>query len=154
MRQVAAFESGEEERPHQPGWVTVTFVRDLEYGGLATAGPSLGPWMKIRYNPALDAGPIFSGCESVMVEIADHEIVHTMGYSHTDEVGNDFRSGKGCPGAGRPERVRYHAAVMYSRAHGNLDPDRDHWSFAITAATSGTNSVAPVVASCPMHLFR
>ena len=147
---VGAFEMGEDARPSQPGWVNVTFVRGLSVGGLSTVGPSAGPSMAIRYNPALDEGPIFSGCESVMVEIADHEIVHTMGYTHTDDVGNDFRSGKGCPGAGRPERVRYHAAVVYSRPHGNVDPDRDPSSFAIPAGVTR----ATVVESCPMHFFR
>jgi hypothetical protein len=43
---------------------------------------------------------------------------------------------------------------MYSRAHGNQDPDRDHWSFAISASIPGRDSGKPVVASCPLHLFR
>ncbi len=149
-RTMAAFEFGPESRAGRPDWINVTFVRGLAVGGEATVGPSAAPTMRIRYDPSLDDGPIFSGCESVMVEVADHEIVHTMGYSHTDQTGNDFRSGKGCPGAGRPERVRYHADVMYTRVHGNLDRDRDPWNFAITTGASD----APIVASCPIHIFR
>ncbi len=150
LLKVAGFEAGQDARPFQPGWVTVTFVRSLVPGGQATLGPGMNRWMKIRYDPARDERPLFSGCESGMVEVADHEIVHTMGYSHTDDVYRDFHSGKDCSGVGRPDRVRYHAAVMYSRAHGNRDPDKDPASFAIPAAVSG----APVVVSCPAHLFR
>jgi hypothetical protein len=158
---VAAFQSGEEARPAQPGWVNVTFVRGLEFGGEATVGPGGVPGgtigtnrvIRIRYNPEQERPP-FAYCDSGMERIADHEIVHTMGYFHTDNEYLDFQSGPECTGAGRPERVRYHAAVMYSRTHGNQDPDHDHWSFAVPAGLSGGNSANPVVASCPMHLFR
>jgi hypothetical protein len=149
LRRVAAFETGSEARPGQPGWVNVTFVRGLS-ASEATVGPSQGAWMKIRYDPARDERPLFTDCESGMVEAADHEIVHTMGYLHTHEVANDFRS-KGCTGAGRPDRVGYHAAIMYSRAYGNRDPDRDHFSFLIPAEAS---QAAPVVVSCPARFFR
>lgn len=118
-------------------------------GGQATLGPGVNRWIKIRYDPARDDRPLVSSCESGMVEVADHEIVHTMGFWHTGDLLRDFQSAD-CSGAGRPERVRYHAAVMYSRVKGNLEPDRDPWNFAITASATD----APIVASCPIHMFR
>lgn len=156
LRKVGAFETGPDARPNQPGWVNVSFVRDLTHdgravGGLASLGPrSGGGYIKVKYEPAWDEGHILFGCESTMVVVADHEIVHTMGYFHTDTTGRDFHSGQGCTGAGRPDRVRYHAAVMYSRAYGNRDPDRDPISFVIPARVREE----PTTVSCPAHLFR
>ena len=64
-------------------------------------------------------------CESVVIAVADHEITHTMGFWHTANVFIDTFSGQGCPGAGRPAHVLYHAALVYSRPPGNRDPDND-----------------------------
>jgi hypothetical protein len=150
---LAAFEVGEEHRDRRAGWVTVTFHRVLSHPGNATVGPALqGGSIRLRFDPELDdqGGGNPLRCESAMVSVADHEIVHTMGYFHTDSSYFDFHSGAGCPGAGRPERVRYHAAVMYSRAKGNRDPDRDPVTFVIPARAGEASTAV----SCPAHLFR
>jgi hypothetical protein len=59
-----------------------------------------------------------------------------MGFWHTDATYDDFHSGTGCPGDGRPERVRVHAAVMYARPAGNSDVDRDSGSTVHPASAS------------------
>ena len=66
-----------------------------------------------------------TNCMTPEVSIADHEITHTMGFWHTPDIFGDTFSGPGCPGAPRPEYIRYHSAVMYSRPVGNRDPDVD-----------------------------
>ncbi len=118
------------------GSVSVQFYAGLidadpNRGGDATVGGNQGR-MRLRYDPALDDGVVNQRrqCESFSVLMADHEIVHIMGYYHTDTTYIDFDSGTGCPGAGRPARVRYHASVMYARPPGNTDIDNDPPSFA------------------------
>jgi hypothetical protein len=84
------------------------------------------------------------------VQIADHEIVHVMGFWHTSDTFHDFHSATGCPGSGRPDRVRYHAAVMYSRPPGNQDVDNDSPSFMHQFAERS----GPPVVSCDVRHFR
>jgi hypothetical protein len=125
--QVAAFESGPEIRLPEEGWVIVSFASQLFGGALgrSSVGGNMGT-MALRYDPGLPSNPVTNphGCSSPVLSIADHEITHTMGYWHTADVLNDTFSGPGCSGA-RPEYVRYHANVMYSRPRGNKDPDID-----------------------------
>ena len=103
---LAAFEVGEEDRGERSGWVNVTFSRSLVPYGLASVGPrTAGGLIRLKYIPEIDAA---SGgnpwrCESEMVGVADHEIVHTMGYFHTSSTASDFPSGPSCTGVGRPE---------------------------------------------------
>jgi len=150
---VAAFETGADARPTQPGWVIVTFfsvfptanaIGDASIGG--NAGRIRLAYDAPRLEPRID-------CNAWIVAVADHEIVHTMGFYHTGApfgggLDFDFQS-IGCTGTGRQERTRYHAAVMYSRPRGNIDPDQDPSTFASLV----TESMPPVV-SCPASLFR
>lgn len=125
--EVAAFDSGPEIPEPQEGWVIVTFAAQLFGGALgrSSVGGNMGT-MALRYDPGLPSNPITNphGCSHPVLSIADHEITHTMGYWHTVDVLNDTFSGPGCSGA-RPEHVRYHADIMYSRPRGNKDPDID-----------------------------
>jgi hypothetical protein len=126
--EAAAFETGTVARDQQPGWVNVTFYSEMVNNSLGSAsvGGNMGV-MSLRYDPTL-ASTSFSNpyhCESVVVQVADHEITHTMGFWHTSNVFVDTFSGEGCPGQGRPAHVLHHAAIVYSRPPGNRDPDSD-----------------------------
>jgi hypothetical protein len=79
------------------------------------------------------------------VSLADHEITHTMGYWHTQNVIVDSFSGEGCPGSPRPDYIRFHSSVMYSRPVGNKDPDLDP---APATAVQAPESGRRVVVSC------
>jgi hypothetical protein len=136
----ARIETGSDDRSVQTGFVIIHFVHDralipgqpsgFEVGGLVAGSSTVGGnagLITLQYDPAIDAQGLYNplACESFTVVTMDHEIVHAMGFYHTATTFDDFHSGVGCPGGGRPERVRYHAAIAYSRPPGNLDPDRD-----------------------------
>lgn len=132
---VAAVETGTIERPARDGWVNVSFVSLLgSFFGTATVGGNIGT-MTLKYDPYY--GPAYRHCLDQVVNVAQHEITHSMGYFHTG--GNDFDTAdEGCPGVGRPARVAYHARVMYSRPPGNKDPDADPSSaFHVLAQKQG-----------------
>jgi Carboxypeptidase regulatory-like domain len=128
--QVAAFETGAAPGEPRDGWVNVSFREQGTSStiGAASVGGNSGT-MWIIYDPARGPESNYFHCDSLTLYVADHEIVHTMGFYHTAPPWGtqitDFQSGEGCPGSGRPERTRYHAAVMYSRPRGNQDPDTD-----------------------------
>ena len=122
---LAAFETGDDARPLADGWVNLTFYTQI--GGSfaqSTVGGNSGT-MSIRYGMVSSATTNPTNCSSPEVSLADHEITHTMGFWHTPNVIADSFSGTGCPGAPRPDYIRYHSAVMYSRPVGNRDPDLD-----------------------------
>ena len=133
---VAGVQRGLENPIPQSGRVSVRFYSGLiegipGRGGDATVGGNSGT-MRIRYGADLDVGALNQSrkCESYATAVADHEIMHIMGYYHTDASHLDFASGPGCPGAGHPDRVKYHASVMYARPPGNRDLDNDAPNFA------------------------
>ena len=122
---VAAFETGDAERPAEEGWVNLTFYSQLGSAfGTSTVGGNSGT-MSIRYGIVSNPTTNPTNCMTPEVSIADHEITHTMGFWHTPDIFGDTFSGPGCPGAPRPDYIRYHSAVMYSRPVGNRDPDVD-----------------------------
>ena len=125
--QVAAFDAGPETPEPQEGWVIVSFGSALFGGALgrSSVGGNMGT-IQLRFDPGLPSNSQTNphGCSSPVLAIADHEITHTMGFWHTFDVFNDTFSGPGCSGA-RPDYVRYHADLMYSRPRGNRDPDID-----------------------------
>jgi hypothetical protein len=130
---LATVEKGAEPRGGVSGWVEVLFYSGeipgaVGLGGDATIGGNSGR-IRIRSNPALELLPL-RGCPSFPVRVADHEIVHAMGFWHSTDNYNDFYSGPACSGAGRPARVPFHAAVAYSRPRGNTDLDDDPGSFS------------------------
>jgi hypothetical protein len=122
---VAAFETGDLPRPAQDGWVNLTFYPQLGGAfGTSTVGGNTGT-MSIRYGMVSSPTTNPNNCMTPEVSIADHEITHTMGFWHTLDVFADSFSGTGCPGAPRPDYIRFHSALMYSRPAGNRDPDID-----------------------------
>ena len=144
--QMAAFETGEETRPAQDGWVLVTFHQQLGAAfGRSSVGGNSGT-IDIRYGITSSPTTNPTNCVTPEISIADHEITHTMGYWHTQNVLTDSFSGTGCPGAPRPEHVRFHAALVYSRPPGNKDPDVDA-APATGLLAPGEGGARPVV-SC------
>ena len=123
--QMGVFEVGDVARPVETGWVNITFSAATSFFGQSTVGGNSGT-IHLRYFAGA-SNPITNprNCSSAEVATIDHEITHTMGFWHTTQIETDSFSGPGCPGNNRPDFVRYHSAVMYSRPVGNLDPDVD-----------------------------
>jgi len=122
---VAAVESGDATREVTDGWVNVTFYDQLGAAfGQSTVGGNSGT-ISIRFGMVSTPTTNPYNCLTPEVGVADHEITHTMGFYHTPNVFIDSFSGNGCPGGGRPDNVKYHAAILYSRPVGNIDPDVD-----------------------------
>jgi len=137
--QVAAFERGPDARPPAEGWVNVTFHDQLGVSfGTSSVGGNTGT-IAIRFGMVSTSTTNPYNCATPEVGVADHEITHTMGYWHTANVLADTFSGEGCPGT-RPDYVRYHAALMYSRPVGNRDPDIDAAGSSTLASTAAGRS--------------
>jgi hypothetical protein len=149
-RQVSAVVRSPDAGPDRDGWVNVLFQSVLPNptaGGQATVGGNRGT-MWLRFDPANPRLPPGNGvaCASV-IGTADHEIVHTMGFWHVHPVPGvprPFQSLDFCTGEARPDIVRYHAAIMYSRPPGNLPPDRDPSS--ITYSQAAAAGAGPIIA--------
>jgi hypothetical protein len=124
---VASVEFGPSERSVVEGWVNVYFYRKLEGAlGTASVGGNQGV-INLTYDPERSVEP---PCPSVTLAIAEHEIVHTMGFWHTEThwfpdpwLENPFRT-RDCLGNREPI-TKYHAAVAYSRVRLNRDEDLD-----------------------------
>jgi hypothetical protein len=147
---VPAFESGEAFRPVEDGWVIVQFFQNSHLGpealGRATIGGPKGRIELILNAQTLGSRP---NCASAMASLVEHEMVHVMGFFHTDNVLEDFH-GPGCTGAGRPERVLHHAQIAYSRLPGNRDIDVDRLSIAgLTAVSASTPTQQTVTCRLP-----
>jgi hypothetical protein len=140
----AAIEVGIEERPSSHGWVMVDFYDHLEDAlGRASVGGPIGTIELVTR----ETGNIVRGCSSSVVSVAEHEMVHTMGFYHTyapyGQVIEDFH-GSGCTGEGRSARARYHVAIAYSRPPGNQDVDSDPPSFTYPLDNGGSQ-VGPII---------
>jgi len=149
-RRVAAVERGPEPRDDRDGWVNVFFQDILPHegaSGQATVGGNQGT-MWLYFDPFHPEVPETTGlpCANVL-GIADHEIAHTMGFWHASAIPGvlerPLNSLDYCEGAPRPDIVRYHAGIMYSRPPGNLPPDRDPSS--LLYARAGSGGPGPVV---------
>lgn len=148
---VAAFETGTETRAAQAGWVNVTFFNTFPTEnaiGDANIGGDIGR-IRLAYDPPRRESRI--DCNYWVVAVADHEIVHTMGFHHTGAPWGggsdyDFQSA-GCSGTGRTDRTRYHAAVMYSRPRGNSDPDYDPLSYWTLTPDRGPQPIVSCTAA-------
>jgi hypothetical protein len=148
---VAAFQRGPEAPEPQEGWVIVSFAEELFGGALgrSSVGGNMGT-IALRFDPGVPSNSSTNphGCSSYPLAVADHEITHTLGFWHTLDVLNDTFSGPSCSGA-RPEHVRYHADLMYSRPRGNRDPDIDPVDLLQSQAPI---SAKPTIVSC--YAFR
>ena len=126
--EVAEIATGPDPGVARTGWVNVRFVEDTSTSSASVGGNS--GVMTLAYRPPGDGSDNPYGCPSWTVYVSEHEVTHTMGFWHTSQSGWEFFSQPGCPGNGRPELARHHAAVMYSRPPGNRDPDVDANTFA------------------------
>jgi hypothetical protein len=148
-RQVATVVRSPEPGPEREGWVNVLFQSVLPNptaSGQATVGGNRGT-MWLRFDPGDPRLPPGNGfaCADV-IGTADHEIMHTIGFWHVYPVPGTprpFQSLDFCTGELRPDIVRYHAAIMYSRPPGNLPPDRD---VGIIYSQSAEAGAGPIVA--------
>lgn len=152
--QINAYEEGNTERPATAGWIRVLFEGkpfspDRYILGESTRGPT-GPegsgWIRLVYDPYVlrTSEP----CESVIVRVAEHEVVHAMGFAHTADTPKVFQT-PDCSGVGRPIEALHHASIVYSRPRGNRDIDDDP-SAAMTVQSA---SSAPPPIGCPFSLF-
>lgn len=156
---VEGFELGAEARPEQPGWVNVTFSNtpplprdpDDPVDGVATVGGNQG-WIWIRY-PAREVAASAESqvCGHRILDVADHEIVHTMGFRHTANE-FDFRS-EFCDGSSRTVPALYHSEIVYSRPPFNLDPDFDvvRYEPLLGTLTAAEPADQPLVVACTVR---
>jgi hypothetical protein len=146
-------ETGREVRPRVDGWINVTFRRSFPGGilGQALVGANPGT-VEVVYDPARDLLPFANpgNCRSLTVRVAEHEVVHAMGFYHTDHS-LEFQ-GPRCDGTGRSERLRRAAAIVYSRPKGNRDPDLDPFD---TVLAQSVGALSPPIVSCDArHIGR
>jgi hypothetical protein len=123
----AVVEEGVTERPQEAGLVPVRFTRSSE-GSCAFAGIQGNDWYLV-FN--VDR----CGCGSVKIdpETVWHEVGHVAGFCHV--TGRFIMTplwAWTCNA--RPQlsdAEQYHARIVYQRAPGNMDPDRDSDSFSM-----------------------
>ena len=140
-------ETGTENRPASTGWANVLLLREISVAmpniaGQATLGGNQGT-MWLRFDP--DDPRLFvndpSGCYARVVQVAAHEIQHTMGYYHTSGTYAARHADPDCDVANLSESLRYHGGVMYSRPRGNTDPDTDPDGYTLNATAAGSQPV-------------
>jgi hypothetical protein len=141
--QAAAFDRGTDRRRGN-GWVLVE-VYEGEIPGSPGAGGTAavgGDLIRLRLDLRTSAT-----CGYQMAAAAKHEVVHTMGFWHTNPT--DYYGATGpfgvnntCNGIGQVAQL--HAAVAYSRPVGNSDPDAD----PRTSTLSSTDLARAVVVAC------
>jgi hypothetical protein len=151
---VAAFDQGDGPKDATDGWVNVIFSRtNLGYLGYSSVGGNQGT-INIRYDPTLVSNSLNNpyNCSSIPLAVIDHEVIHTMGFWHTENALTDEFSGNGCPGVGRPSATVFHASIVYSRPVGNVDPDVDPLTTAHALAPGGRRP-GPTIA-CDFSTFR
>lgn len=132
---VGAIEAGREARPVTAGWINIEFTSEISSCGLAAVG---GNYVKV--NPIC----------SCYASIEAHEIAHALGLWHHSQPGGlmSHVAPTYC-GTVLSELESYHARIVYTRARGNIDPDSD----PVTAALSipGDTAVERVVSCWPIR---
>jgi hypothetical protein len=103
-------EVGPEQRSPAAGWINVQFDRK-------------GNWSRLGEDP----GQVQFGSASTCMSLAIvHEFGHAMGYWHTGVKPSIMGGSPGsCRAFGLTPNEAVIARVLYSRAPGNMDPDRD-----------------------------
>lgn len=115
---LAGIERGTASRETEPGWITVKWVSSTEgttCGNTNMVGQERGGIIRIWYR--------HGGCRCTTT-IAQHELGHAMGYTHTSGT-NELMSNPLTCGSTPSQREREYMRYAYSRPVGNLDPDRD-----------------------------
>jgi hypothetical protein len=164
-RQVAAIETGPDDRPAQVGWVRILLMRVLpnpSAGGQSTVGGDTGTiWL--QYDPDHPFPSQITKCVSFASGALEHEIVHSIGGWHTsaaDEAvfGNPFGNTLNlCDGTHRTPAAIYHMTLSYTRSPGNVYPDKDAASVILGQQYMLGRAVqsleGPVVSDSPSILY-
>jgi hypothetical protein len=133
----AQIETGPDQRPATAGWINVQFDRK-------------GNWSRLGEDPGQMQFGSASPCMSLAIV---HELGHAMGYWHTSVKPSIMG---GFPGSCRPFDLTPNEAliarVLYSRAPGNLEPDRD--GPAPSVPTYFRNAASGVPVTCDALLRR
>lgn len=115
---VAGIETGVETREGDNGWITVKWVETQDFCGRAQVAVN-GGWIELNTNSLCRCqGGLWRG-------MVRHELGHAMGFWHTDGADDVLNTQQMACNHRPSARERFHAALAYSRAFGNLDPDID-----------------------------
>lgn len=157
---VDEFETGEEDRVPIEGWVRIRFLGNPTLGediwGMSSIGPTSANSISVLYNATtlLHASSNARGaCASAVLRIMEHEIVHTMGFTHTEDVAKDFLT-PDCSGVGRSAEARYHAQIVYARPRGSRDIDRDNSTTSLTSSQSTSDPSTRSVSCTRLMIAR
>lgn len=120
---VGTIEQGPDSRAGVYGWTTVTWDAELidPSCGESPVGDMRGKTMNFYYKK-----PSCSCVGSqISPSIVKHELGHMLGYHHTSNSADLMFSTQSCGAKDPSPRERYHAAIVYRRPNGNMDPDND-----------------------------